>query len=63
MYYKKHDMYYKKHYHRKRVLQFLSSTNMLNIRSNGFDHARCYWDYVGVGLANLSKQIASTSNW
>ena len=56
-------MYYKKHYHRKRVLQFLSSTNMLNIRANGFDHARCYWDYVGVGLANLSKQIASTSNW
>ena len=41
---------------------FCHSANMLNKRSRRFDHAQCYWDYDGTGLANLSKKIASTSN-
>ena len=34
-----------------------------NITPRGFDRAQCYCGYGGICLANLSKQIANTSNW
>ena len=34
------------------------------VAASEFDRAHCYWDNDGVCLANLKKQIvSSTSNW
>ena len=31
---------------------------------SGFERAQCYWDYGGICLTTLNKQItANTSNW
>ena len=32
--------------------------------ASGFERAQCYWDYGGICLTSLNKQItANTSNW